>query len=109
VDERLAKESDMNQYNSSASGMLKSRRLKREEVLLTDMYGEIIKNLEYSKMTLLNNTPIITLIDKPKLPLQVDGKSKTFLGSLGALLGGFLSVVFFVLKKLFKDALAVRL
>ena len=70
VDEELAKASDMNKRNTRASGMLKSKRLKRKEVLLTEMYIEITKNLEFSKMTLLNNTPIITIIDKPILPLE---------------------------------------
>jgi uncharacterized protein involved in exopolysaccharide biosynthesis len=77
--------------------------MRRVEVLNT-MYLEIVKNLEISKITLLNNTPIITIIDKPILPLEDDSKPKT-LGILGAFLGSFLSVSFFVFRKLFKDAL----
>ena len=69
------------------------------------MYLEIIKNLEISKMTLLNQTPIIQIIDKPILPLQEDRISNILGGILGGLLGGFLSVFFFVFRKLFKDAL----
>ena len=66
---------------------------------------EIIKNLELSKITLLNKTPIINIIDKPILPLEEDRKSKSLLGILGAFLGGFLSISFFLFRKLFKDAL----
>ena len=107
VDEELAKDLDMNKRNTRASGLLKSKRLKRREFLLTNMYPKLIENLELSKMTLLNNTPIISVIDRPILPLQEEGNSKIFLGVLGALLGGLLSVLFFVFRKLFKDALAV--
>ncbi len=70
------------------------------------MYLEIIKNLEVSKITLLNETPIIQIIDKPILPLEDNKISKALAGILGAFLGGFLSISFFVFGKLFKDALA---
>ena len=108
--EELAKEIDMNlapQQNRRASAKLKELQLMRRVEMLDAMYFEIIKNLEFSRMTLQNKTPIINIIDRPILPLQVEGKSKTFLGLLGAFLGGFLSVLFFVFRKLFKDALAV--
>ena len=57
-------------------------------------------------MTLLNQTPIINIIDKPILPLEEEKLSKTMVGILGGFLGGFLSVCFFIFGKLFKDALA---
>jgi uncharacterized protein involved in exopolysaccharide biosynthesis len=69
------------------------------------MYLEIVKNLEISKMTLLNQTPIINIIDKPILPLEQQKTSKTLSGILGGFLGGFFSVCFFVFGKLFNDAL----
>ena len=89
-----------------ASGRLKELQLMREVEVLNTMYLEIIKNLEISKMTLLNQTPIIQIIDKPILPLEEDKISKTLAGILGGFLGGFLLVCFFVFRKLFKDALA---
>ena len=79
--------------------------MRRVEVL-NAMYLEIVKNLELSKITLLNQTPIINIIDEPILPLDEDKKSKTLAGLLGGFLGGFLSLFFFIFRKLFKDALA---
>ena len=76
----------------------------REVEVLNTMYLEIIKNLEISKMTLLNKTPIINIIDKPILPLEEEKISKAA-GILGGFLGGFLAVCFFVFRKLFRDAL----
>ena len=107
AEEKFAKAKDINQRIVKASGRLKELQLMRRVEVLNTMYLEIIKNLELSKITLLNETPIINIIDKPILPLEEDSKSKALLGMLGAFLGGFLSVFFFVFRKLFKDALAV--
>ena len=106
AEQEFARVKDVNQRIIKASGRLKELQLMREVEVLNTMYLEIIKNLEISKMTLLNQTPIIQIIDKPILPLEEEKISKTLAGILGGFLGGFLSVCFFVFRKLFKDALA---
>jgi uncharacterized protein involved in exopolysaccharide biosynthesis len=106
AEEEFAKVKDINQRIIKASGRLKELQLMREVEVLNTMYLEIVKNLEISKMTLLNRTPIINIIDKPILPLEEEKLSKTMAGILGGFLGGFLSVCFFIFGKLFKDALA---
>ncbi|OUV70251.1 MAG: hypothetical protein CBC83_08610 [Flavobacteriales bacterium TMED123] len=105
-EQEFARVKDINQRIIKASGRLKELQLMREVEVLNTMYLEIIKNLEISKMTLLNQTPIINIIDKPVLPLEVKALSKTTAGILGGLFGGFLSVSFFLFRKLLKDALA---
>ena len=102
---QLAKVTDINQRIIKASGRVKESQLMRRVEMLHAIHLEIVKNLEVSRITLLNNTPIINIIDKPILPLEKDNKSKTLLAVLGVFLGGFLSVSFFVFRKLFKDAL----
>jgi uncharacterized protein involved in exopolysaccharide biosynthesis len=106
AEEEFAKIKDINQRIVKASGRLKELQLMRRVEVLNAMYLEIVKNLELSKITLLNQTPIIHILDKPILPLKIEKKSKLFFGLLGAFLGGFLSLVFFVFRKLFKDALS---
>jgi len=106
AEEEFAKVKDINQRIVKASGRLKELQLMRNVEVLNTMYLEIVKNLEISKLTLLNQTPIIQIIDKPILPLQFEKKSKTTLALLGAFLGVFLSFIFFVFKKLFNDALS---
>ncbi len=105
AEEEFAKVKDINQRIVKASGRLKELQLMRRVEVLNAMYLEIVKNLELSKLTLLNQTPIIQIIDKPILPLEEEFKSKTALGLLGAFLGGFISLIFFIFRKLFKDAL----
>ena len=106
AEEKFANVKDINQRIVKASGRLKELQLMRRVEVLNAMYLEIIKNLEVSKITLLNKTPIIQIIDKPILPLEEDEISKSLLGILGAFIGGFLSLVFFIFRKLFKDTLA---
>jgi hypothetical protein len=106
AEENFAKIKDINQRIVKASGRLKELQLMRNVEVLNAMYLEIVKNLEISKLTLLNQTPIIQIIDKPILPLEQEFKSKTVLGLLGAFLGSFLSLCFFIFRKLFKDALS---
>jgi hypothetical protein len=51
--------------------------------------SELIKNLELSKMTLRKETPLIEVIDKPILPLDMEVLRK----SIGVLMGGVIGVV----------------
>ena len=106
AEEDFARIKDINQRIVKASGRLKELQLMRRVEVLNAMYLEIVKNLEISKITLLNQTPIINIIDEPILPLDEDKKSKTLAGMLGGFLGVFLSLCFFIFRKLFKDALA---
>lgn len=69
------------------------------------IYGEIVRNLEVSKISLRQETPLIQVIDRPVLPLFVDrlGKLKGIV--VGAFLGGFLSVLLISVRKIFKSIL----
>ena len=105
-EQAFAKVKDINQRIVKASGRLKEQQLMRKVQVLNTTYLEIVKNLELSKLTLLNQTPIIQIIDKPILPLKSETKSIRLLGFFGVFLGGFISVTFLVIRKLFKDALS---
>ena len=79
--------------------------MRNVEVLNT-MYLELVKNIEVSKLTLLNQTPIIQVIDKPILPLE-DTKMSIFLVLLITIfISTTFSVIYIVLKKLVNDSLA---
>jgi len=108
AEEEFARVKDVNQRIIKASGRLKELQLMRKVEVLNTMYLEIIKNVELAKMTLLNQTPIIAITGKPKLPLKEKKASKMLFGIGGGFLGFFLSVCFFVFRKLFKDALDVN-
>lgn len=65
--------------------------------------GELVKNLEMAKISLLKETPLVQIIDTPIFPLKKDrlGKAKGMV--LGGLLFGFLALCYFTGKMMLKD------
>lgn len=61
--------------------------------------SQLLQNLELSKMNLLQEQPLIQLVDQPVYPLKVDrfGKLKGLV--LGGFLFGLLAVLFLVVRK----------
>ena len=106
TEKRLAKVQDVNQRIIKFQGRLKELQLIRDVEILNTTYLEILKNLELSKLTLLNSTPIIKIIDKPVLPLLANKPSmlKAFL--ISCFLGMFTSIIFFGVKKLYLDLIS---
>jgi uncharacterized protein involved in exopolysaccharide biosynthesis len=59
-----------------------------------------------SKVSLRKETPLVQLIDRPILPLQKEklGRIKSFV--LGGFLAGFLTVLYLVFGRLYKNLVA---
>jgi uncharacterized protein involved in exopolysaccharide biosynthesis len=72
----------------------------------TAVLTQLIPQLEMSKVTLLKETPLIQVIDKPILPLEKvkTGKLKALL--LGGFLAGFFTVLYLVFGQLYKKLVA---
>ena len=106
AEQEFARVKDINQRIIKASGRLKELQLMRNVEVLNTMYLELVKNIEVSKLTLLNQTPIIQVIDKPILPLE-DTKMSIFLVLLITIfISTTFSIIYFVLRKLVNDSLA---
>lgn len=71
--------------------------------------GEMVKNLEMTKMALLKETPLIQVIDQPIYPLKVTKVGKVSGVIIGGLLFGFLSIVFLLIKKFIKNTFSEKL
>jgi hypothetical protein len=71
----------------------------------TAILTQLVTNLEMAKVTLLRETPLIQLIDRPVLPLKKDkpGKAKSLL--MGGILAGFLIVLYLIARKLLKQVM----
>lgn len=69
----------------------------------TAILTELVKNLELAKLALRRETPLIQVIDKPILPLEVDkvGKLKGLV--LGGILFGFLTTLYLFSKQIFNS------
>lgn len=72
-------------------------------------YAALVKaleNLEIADFTLKNKTPFIQVIDEPLKPLLPKKPSISKAIVFGGILGGFLSVVFVLLRLIFRQAMA---
>ena len=106
TEQEFARVKDVNQRIIKSSGRLKELQLMRNVEVLNTMYLELVKNIEVSKLTLLKQTPIIQVIDRPILPLE-DTKISTFLVLLITIfISTTFSVIYIVMRKLVNDILA---
>lgn len=105
TEQELAQFQDRSQGVMLRSDDLRRQRLSREVQMLTIMYGESIKNLETASFLLKNSTPVFQLVDRPMSPIQPLMASKLKAIVLGGFLGGFLSLVFIFIRKVFRDAM----
>ena len=104
-EKEYAKVKDINQRIIKSSGRLKEFQLQRSVQVLNTMYLEITKNLELSKLTLLNQTPNINILDKPVLPLKDNKISAYLMLIICAVLGLITSIFYFLIQKLIRDSL----
>ena len=102
AEEQYAAIKDVNERIIKASGRLNELQLLRKVEVLNSMYVEIVKNLELSKLTMLQNTPLIYIIDRPILPLQKDNKKVLYIIFI-TIFSFFLSVFYFILVKFISD------
>lgn len=94
----VASSQDINQNPARRMASIGSELAMRDKTVLQTMYGEVVKNLEISKIAMAQETPIIQIVDMPILPLE-----KTKLGKLkGIVIGGFIAGIFVVLYLFFK-------
>jgi uncharacterized protein involved in exopolysaccharide biosynthesis len=105
AEEEYARVKDINQRIIKASGRLKELQLMRNVEVLNTMYLELVKNIEMSKLTLLNKTPIIQVIDKPILPLEDTKISVLLISIISFFLALFISVFYIIIRKLVNDSL----
>ncbi len=70
---------------------------------LGQAYGQVLQNLELSKITLQKETPLYQIIDEPTLPLDEEKPGKLTSLIIGGFIGGFLIIVVLIFRKLYID------
>ncbi len=78
---------DANLNPSRQAPLVSAQRSQTDATVLTAAYGEILKNLEVSKYTLLRETPLIQVIDEPIYPLKKKKPGRLMSGIVGGMLG----------------------
>ncbi|MES2427298.1 MAG: lipopolysaccharide biosynthesis protein [Bacteroidota bacterium] len=69
-------------------------------------FVQLKTNLEIAKMSLLQETPLIQIIDRPIFPLEKErvGKFKGLI--IGGFIGALLAMILFLIKKVFKEIMS---
>ena len=67
----------------------------------TALYGELVKNLELSRMALRRETPLIQIIDTPTLPLDKKKMGRLKGAVLFGFIGGSIVLLLLILKKFY--------
>lgn len=69
-------------------------------------YAELAKNLEIAKMTLLQETPLVQVIDRPVLPLKKERLGKLKGVIFGGVLAGFIMLLCLIFRKIYLGILS---
>ncbi len=70
--------------------------------------GKALENLEIADFSLKNKTPFIQTIDEPLLPISPEKPSFVKSAIISGFLGGFLLIIFIILRKILRDTLAAE-
>jgi len=101
----VASAADANPNANAAFQRLRvsSQRRQVDVQANTAILSELVKQQEIAKLDLRNNKPLIQALDRPVLPLEKDrvGKAKGLV--IGGVLVGFLTVLFLMIKRLFRE------
>ena len=88
-------------YNVNSSLRINTSQTEiaaRDKTVSSTLYGEVVKNLETLKLSLINQTPVIQVLDTPKYPL-FDQRIPIFYFLLIGFTVGFVLSFFYALYK----------
>ena len=68
-------------------------------------YVQMIQNLESAKISLRKETPLLEVVDRPVLPLEVSETDRKAAFIQGGVIGAFLAILFFVIRKMLREVL----
>lgn len=81
---------------ANVNEVINSEISQRDKAVLTTIYGELLKNLEATKASLIQETPTVQIVDSPNFPLEKN-ETKWYMGLLmGAILSFFVSLLYFL-------------
>lgn len=77
-------------------------RLQREVLLRQQVYTTLVQSYEQARISEVRDTPVITILQRPFLPPEPDGRGLVLGFALGVILGGMAGVVMAFLVEVFQ-------
>lgn len=94
----LAKWKDSRNMVVKMLGNVEEGKLSRNVQILNVMFAEIVKQLEIAKISVLDQTPLIQVVDRPILPLTKTKLSKLKAMIIASILGALFSIFYVLIK-----------
>jgi LPS O-antigen subunit length determinant protein (WzzB/FepE family) len=95
---------DRNQNIVKAQSRVSANEQQLNIQLLTALYGELVKNLELSKLNLMREEPLVQVIDTPVFPLKKDKPGKAVSMIVFSIIACSVAAGYFIIQKLYKDS-----
>lgn len=99
TENRLAQFTDQNQQVIAQQAQVTTNRLNRNTGILNTMYFDAVRNVESIRISLIKETPFITIIEPPVLPLLAEAYEEGKSIKAGALIGIVLALAIIFLRK----------
>lgn len=100
---RRAAYSDANRNANGQYVNVTQWKIDTDIQILSTTYTEMIKNIELLKLNLAKETPLIQIIDEPRLPLPNDKMGRSKGAIIGGFLAGFLACLAILVWNIFLD------
>jgi uncharacterized protein involved in exopolysaccharide biosynthesis len=84
--------------NSFQINMSRNDLSERDKTFSSTLYAEVVKNLETLKLSLINQTPVIQVLDTPKLPLFDQRLPGRYFILIGFAVGFLISILYALYK-----------
>lgn len=98
----LAFSQDRNVNPLRSAATVSTDVMNRDKLVLQTMYAEVVKNLELSKLSMMQETPIIQIVDTPILPLVNKNFGLALSAIIGGLVLGFVMMMFLMVRLFYR-------
>jgi uncharacterized protein involved in exopolysaccharide biosynthesis len=94
---------DSNKYRTQLSTEVKARQMEAKVKWLSEIYTQLLLQLEQAKSQIQQDTPVIQILDPPEPPFDMISTSKFKLIFIGLFFGAFVCAVYVTRKQLKED------
>jgi uncharacterized protein involved in exopolysaccharide biosynthesis len=80
-------------FQNSAELAFQRDRMAREVAFRQSVYTSVAQSNEKARIDEVRDTPVITVVERPSLPAEADGRGRTTSGLLAIIFGGLAAIV----------------
>jgi len=97
----VAAENDRSLGLVSQASKVNNTTMQINTQMLSTLYGELTKNLEMTKFSIIQQEPLFEIIDPSIMPLTIIGRGRVTFGFMGGFIAGFILLFYLYVRKFF--------